>query len=1092
MRVARLRALLLPVLVVTAAGCGKKSAAGVGGFAGGFGGDTGMGGDTGTGGAGDGGPGGAGAGGSVDPTDPANFRKDTDCDGLSDGIELSRTYGAARLKTDPANPDTDGDGLPDGLEVGVTMAVPNALCPGGVKFDADPTTQTDPLKADSDDDGLPDGCEDRNHNGQRDPGETSPLSRDSDSDGIPDGEEDANHNCRLDPGETDPADRDTDADGLTDGAERQLGTNPTQADTDMDGLTDAEEFGFGTNPLSRDTDGDGLTDGQEIRGDMTAMPPIPPNRTDPLSPDTDHDGLSDGEEHMLGTNPISPDTDMDGVTDGDEVHGNPMHVPPIPMSNPLNPDTDMDGLSDGIEGQLGTSPTDAMSPPPAGREGAQAVCSTANLQQVTLTDDVMGDYRVALLPQFQYVSVQPSAADTRAGVFDSAADGVAGFVVSLPTPGASMDPPAVSGAISAKIGTTMGITAAGSGVRNPGRNVTSLDGFPSMFETSFQLTFAAATDGPSARNAMLRALTGGAVSGLPAAAGPADTVWVVRFSTVVRSTTRTIVVGALVRASVVDTPPTSGADGLILARSIGDGTSVARAKAPVDATCEQKKITHLPMADFLIMSDVSTSTDNDRAVIGMNSQLIFNALRDAQIDFQIGVTTSERSHCNRPLPTGVTAGSLLAPGFLSCSPSDAAQCDASRTQLVQLMANVGNQDYREYGLTVIYDAFNANAAAFRAQAKPVVLYVSDEHPQEFEYGVTGDVPSPPPGAYPTGCLFPTAGCNNGPPASNTRCNAPTSTNPTQDTAYSTLTAQQACQQAVLAPYIAQLRQRQALAFAIVNPVTPAPCTCTLPGGPPDENEAGIGYIDIVNALGGSSTGVCSPAPQQFLNDMVAAVAGATSEARLSQRPISATLKVSLSRTTPIMDCPGGPATTCVVPRSRTSGFDYDPVANSVFFRGAPRVQVNDLVTISYRVWLPPPPACRAPLVNDPMTGRCVCPMDCGQMGGCGDNRVCNLGTCECRCLPGCNATCGMQQLCDTASCTCKCAPDCGGACVGNKRCDTTSCACTCPSDCGGACTGLNKCDTSTCACQCPTNCDNKCQSGEFCNMATCTCDAIPG
>ena len=1091
MRVAFVRALLVPVLLVTAAGCGsKKNAAGVGGFAG-FGGDPGVDGDGGV--AGDDGSAGGSGDGGVNPNDPANFSKDTDCDGLSDGTELSRTYGPMRMKTDAANPDSDGDGLPDGLEIGVTMAVPNAQCASGVSFDADPATQTDPLKADSDDDLLPDGCEDKNKNGQRDPGETSPLSRDSDTDGIPDGEEDANHNCRLDPAETDPADRDTDADGLTDGAERQLGTNATQADTDMDGLTDAEEFGFGTNPLVRDSDMDGLTDAQEIRGDLTAMPPIPASQTDPLSPDTDRDGLSDGEEHMLGTNPISPDSDMDGITDGDEVHGNPTHVPPIPMSNPLNPDSDGDGLSDGIEGQLGTSPTDANNPPPAGREGAAAVCSTANLQPVTLTDDVMGDYRVALLPQFQYVSVQPMAADTRAGVFDSTADGVAGFVVSLPTPGASMDPPAVSGAVSAKMSTTQGIVAAGSGVRNPGRNVMSLDGFPSMFETSFQMTFAAAVDAPSARNAMLRALTGGALTGLPAAGGPTDTVWVARFSTIVRSTTRTIVVGALVRASVVDTPPASGTDGLLLARSIGDGTSVARAKAPVDATCEQKKITRLPMADFLVMSDVSTSTDNDRAIISANSGLVFNALREAQIDFRIAVITSERSHCNLPLPTGVTAGSLLAPGFLGCTPADAAGCDASRTQLIQLMANVGTQDYREYGLTAIYDALNVNGPSFRTGAKPVVLYVSDEHPQEFEDGFPGDVPGAPPGAFPTGCVFPTTGCGgNGPPASNTRCNAPTSMTPTQGTNFGTdLASWRACQAAIVDPYVAQLRGKSALAFGILNPVTPTPCTCST-GNPPDENEAGIGYLDVINALGGSSTGVCSPAPQQFLNDMVAAVAGATSEATLSQRPISATLKVSISRASPIMDCPGGPATTCVVPRSRSNGFDYDPVANSVFFRGAPRIAINDLVTISYRVWLPPPPACQPPLVNDPMTGRCVCPSDCGQMGGCGDNRVCNLGTCECRCLPGCNGTCGAQQLCDTTSCSCQCAPDCGGACTGNKRCDTASCACTCPSDCGGACTGLNKCDTSTCSCQCPMNCDNKCQTGEFCNMSTCTCDAIPG
>ena len=63
--------------------------------------------------------------------------------------------------------DTDRDGLGDDLERGAE-------------------NPTDPQNPDSDADGLPDGQEDRNRNGQVDPGETDPNLQDSDGDGIPD------------------------------------------------------------------------------------------------------------------------------------------------------------------------------------------------------------------------------------------------------------------------------------------------------------------------------------------------------------------------------------------------------------------------------------------------------------------------------------------------------------------------------------------------------------------------------------------------------------------------------------------------------------------------------------------------------------------------------------------------------------------------------------------------------------------------------------------------------------------------------------------------------------------------------------------
>ncbi len=145
--------------------------------------------------------------------------KDTDGDGISDGIEGAR--------------DSDGDGIPDYLDL------------------------------DSDNDGVPDAFEgpaDFDGDGlgnYRDP--------DSDNDGMPDGLE---FQYRLDPSDPADADLDLDGDGLTALDELVLyGTNPLCADTDEDGMPDGYEVAHGLDPTVFDAhldfDGDGLPNAHE-------------------------------------------------------------------------------------------------------------------------------------------------------------------------------------------------------------------------------------------------------------------------------------------------------------------------------------------------------------------------------------------------------------------------------------------------------------------------------------------------------------------------------------------------------------------------------------------------------------------------------------------------------------------------------------------------------------------------------------------------------------------------------------------------------------------------------------------------------------
>jgi hypothetical protein len=113
---------------------------------------------------------------------------DTDDDGTLDGNE-DKNYNSFKDpgETDPRNKDSDNDGINDGIELG--LAQPEGKNTANWVGDADPSTTTDPLDPDSDDDALFDGQEDANKNGKVDTDETDPQNPDTDSDGLRDGED---------------------------------------------------------------------------------------------------------------------------------------------------------------------------------------------------------------------------------------------------------------------------------------------------------------------------------------------------------------------------------------------------------------------------------------------------------------------------------------------------------------------------------------------------------------------------------------------------------------------------------------------------------------------------------------------------------------------------------------------------------------------------------------------------------------------------------------------------------------------------------------------------------------------------------------
>ncbi|PKN56790.1 MAG: hypothetical protein CVU56_14320 [Deltaproteobacteria bacterium HGW-Deltaproteobacteria-14] len=333
-------------------------------------------------------------------TDP--YVKDTDQDGLDDGVEDSNhngVYEPSNDETDPLKKDTDGDGINDKIEHDSCFPPP----PGAASQDCRPSFGWD---RDTDGDKVWDGFEDVNRNGRLDDGETNPHDPDTDHDTFTDGEE---RDCLTDPldatsipqdkdgsGICDGAEADTDKDGIADGVEAYCHTDPFDAndtpslesledfdgdgdldckdlDDDNDGVLDEDEEICGTDRLDdtstpttddigdydqdgtlncadADDDNDGLSDVDEAR--------FGTNRKDR---DSDDDGLSDGQEvNVVGTDPTLYDSDDDGISDGTEYGSVKRTVDtleskwqvdedPTTTTDPRNPDSDGDGLKDGEE-----------------------------------------------------------------------------------------------------------------------------------------------------------------------------------------------------------------------------------------------------------------------------------------------------------------------------------------------------------------------------------------------------------------------------------------------------------------------------------------------------------------------------------------------------------------------------------------------------------------------------------------------------------------------------------------------------------------------------------------------------------------------
>jgi hypothetical protein len=355
-----------------------------------------------------------------------------------------------------------------------------------------------------------------------------------------------------------------------------------------------------------------------------------------------------------------------------------------------------------------------------------------------------------------------------------------------------------------------------------------------------------------------------------------------------------------------------------------------------------------PRADFVWMSDISTSTNDERDPIRLSTAAVFGRLSTLGIDFRMGVVKHTSNRVK--YPTEGQHGVLLSPGFTR-----------DQATFASWWADTSGTDGNEWGLTAVDDVVGPTGTAvprsateqptkLRDGVKLVVVYVSDEHPQEIETASTRTS---------------SAACA----VDNCKANGGTCADLTGS----------ACVAGVIQPFRQHLAAEDAIAFGVIAPP---------PGGCATSYEVGFGYAELIGALGGSYGSVCASDPGQTLDDIVSAVAGAASSFQLPSAPIAMTLKVVVTEASPPVCDPANPTPgRREVARSQVDGFDYDPVNNTIFFVGPSRPTAGDTVSLSYRAWQdqttnpnPDPPPC-----------------DCG---GCQAGYYCETSVCACRPIPG--------------------------------------------------------------------------------------------
>jgi hypothetical protein len=1072
----------------------------------------------------------------VDPLDPNNALKDTDCDGLSDQDEFSIVYpGGAR--TDPTNPDSDGDGIPDGVEAGRMSSVA-ASCTAYVG-DADPISKTNPTAIDSDADGIADGVEDANHNGRAEPMESDATNPDSDMDGLSDGVEDANHNGTRDTGETDTRKRDTDGDLIGDGLEiNTTRTNPLLVDTDGDTCSDGtEDFNQNgmvdpgeTDPnvtsdcgpaVNPDSDMDGVPNRLE---DKNGNGMVDTGETDPNLADTDGDGLGDGIEDANHngqrdngeTNPLRKDSDCDGLIDGPttgNVRGedqNANGVLDMGETDPRRFDTDGDGISDGVESGLiaaniadpvncigvpvdldPTTTTNPSNPDSDGdgiNDGAEDTNQNGRVDPGELNPNNMGDGILAdggVAPAGAVCTVM----NLRPVLFK--AEGDPDIQLGLPAQFTEVQTINVGGSKKGLIGydSTNNVAfiawrqAAPSGATTPTLDEAALqptlNGIGAITNGTTQ-SFTSWDNLPAlqafydmAGGSDLKARANAIADGMiGAGAGTLSGMAGVTGPFKLQVEYLHRTNSAVVVIVALTPLATYSGAALFNMSDTAGGSALAQFGDPNAYQCEVFA-PNSGKVDFLFVVDDSCSMATYQAALASTGAAVATQLNNSQLDWRIALVTSAYGYNSTPSGTN-NQGTIR--GFTRNIDQFKSWLTTNSTCTAMVCS----------GLAPAMPACWANGASggcwvgTGGSGTELILDSAARAMTNLTPVPAANAPDSPT-AFRNGAQVVVVLLGDADDQS-------AFTGPQFSTFFGTANS-------TLGAAGANQRINRIGPVAVHGIICPNGQTCG------ETQNATRRTPAVITARGGIRGDIGSAASITNAVGLIMNSAIASAGYRMQKPPIGASVKVA-------MDVVSGACNKDNIPRSRTDGFDFDGINRSISFFGACRPGTGaSTAAVSYRYWIDstpnpggnPPPCstdttyydptdpdfCRGHLACDRNTNKCECPVDCG--GNAPPGKVCDTNklVCDFVCTSDCGGTCSQFQICDTGTCGCNCRQT--GSCPTGFKFQNSGGVCGCVCDTAALnCGPTYNADPAACSCLCKPDCGG-CATGTTCNQSTCSC-----
>jgi len=412
-------------------------------------------------------------------------------------------------------------------------------------------------------------------------------------------------------------------------------------------------------------------------------------------------------------------------------------------------------------------------------------------------------------------------------------------------------------------------------------------------------------------------LTTGLTSNFP---GSATDPTLLVYQVVSRSPSNYIVVGVLVNlADYLDKTKSTG----FLVDDLTGGSSLARFDETLETDCVSYTVSTRPKVDIIIALDNSGSMGDERMSLVNFASEFTTLLNNANLDWRIGVTgvgcaniKSDMSlsaefrnlwpagggflptgACSAPigLPGGGGNGSLIGGTFVDSMTPNVVSTIQSRLNSVP-------GDNSEYSFTMGVAAIDRALprqdgvdAKIRTDSSVVMIFLTDENDEFFDSELS----------WLSGAMGPLS--------------------PAQQTELEMATQ----------PWIDFLAKPDI--GATVFGLYPPPGEVCMTAG-----DVGFEFAELVTATGGNGGSVCQANISNTLRTIADATAGLSSALRLRGVPVSPTIQVKL----------GAVATGMIsdVVRSRSDGFDYDPVVNRISFFGPTPPQTGDRAVIPYRRW----------------------------------------------------------------------------------------------------------------------------------------------